>query len=67
MQPGYDALGFISCTGTNFLMHAQAFCSTVLTCIAVLDDDSQLPASLRKRTHYAKSVVWSRLSCCRGG
>ena len=25
MQPGYDALGFISCTGTNFLMRAQAF------------------------------------------
>ena len=25
MQPGYDALNFISCTGTNFLMRAQAF------------------------------------------
>ena len=25
MQPGYDALGFISCTGTNYLMRAQAF------------------------------------------
>ena len=25
MQPGYDALGFISCTGTNFLMRANAF------------------------------------------
>ncbi len=28
MQPGYDALGFISCTGTNFLvrkMHPQDF------------------------------------------
>ena len=25
MQPGYDALGFISCTGTNFLMRAHAF------------------------------------------
>jgi cellulose synthase/poly-beta-1,6-N-acetylglucosamine synthase-like glycosyltransferase len=24
MQPGYDALGFISCTGTNFLVRAQA-------------------------------------------
>ena len=23
MQPGYDALGFISCTGTNFLVRAQ--------------------------------------------
>ena len=25
MQPGYDALGFISCTGTNFLMRSNAF------------------------------------------
>ena len=25
MQPGYDALGFISCTGTNFLIRASAF------------------------------------------
>jgi len=25
MQPGYDAIGFISCTGTNFLIRANAF------------------------------------------
>lgn len=24
-QPGYDALGLISCTGTNFLVRAKAF------------------------------------------
>ncbi len=24
MQPGYDALGFISCTGTNFMVRAAA-------------------------------------------
>ena len=24
MQPGYDAMGFISCTGTNFLCRARA-------------------------------------------
>lgn len=24
-QPGYDALGLISCTGTNFLIRARAF------------------------------------------
>lgn len=24
MQPGFDAWGFISCTGTNFLMRAEA-------------------------------------------
>lgn len=24
-QPGYDALGLISCTGTNFLVRARAF------------------------------------------
>lgn len=24
MQPGYDALGFISCTGTNFLVRMRA-------------------------------------------
>ena len=24
MQPGYDALGFISCTGTNFVVRAAA-------------------------------------------
>ena len=36
MQPGYDALGFISCTGTNFLMRAQAFLE-VWPCAARLD------------------------------
>jgi hypothetical protein len=25
MQPGYDTLGFISCTGTNFLVRSKAF------------------------------------------
>ena len=25
MQPGYDALDFISCTGTNFLVRANAY------------------------------------------
>lgn len=29
MQPGYDALGFISCTGTNFL--ASASCTLHIT------------------------------------
>lgn len=31
MQPGYDALGFISCTGTNFLvrsMHPHDFATS---------------------------------------
>ena len=27
MQPGYDALGFISCTGTNFLVSMWHLCS----------------------------------------
>ena len=26
MQPGYDALGFISCTGTNFLVRTASCC-----------------------------------------
>jgi endoglucanase len=26
MQPGYDALGFISCTGTNFLVSMWHLC-----------------------------------------
>ena len=25
MQPGYDALDFISCTGTNFLVRSNAY------------------------------------------
>ena len=29
MQPGYDALGFISCTGTNFLVSFLKKCSSV--------------------------------------
>lgn len=25
LQPGYESLGFISCTGTNFLIRSRAF------------------------------------------
>jgi hypothetical protein len=34
-QPGYDALGLISCTGTNFLLRAKAFQQVwrVLACL----------------------------------
>ena len=32
MQPGYDALGFISCTGTNFLVDLPVLNMTVCAC-----------------------------------
>ena len=31
MQPGYESLGFISCTGTNFLIRAKAFADVRLS------------------------------------
>ena len=37
MQPGYDALGFISCTGTNFLMRANAFIDVSLLSLNSLE------------------------------
>ena len=37
MQPGYESLGFISCTGTNFLIRAKAFADvSLLACTCSL-------------------------------
>ena len=60
MQPGADAVGFISCTGTNFLIRANAFqkvraglnnlaktcgSSLFLQCTLVCSDQTQATAS----------------------
>ncbi len=42
MQPGYDALGFISCTGTNFLVDLPVLNMTV--CASACAGHAQAPA-----------------------
>ncbi len=43
MQPGYDALGFISCTGTNFLvcMLQPSSCIIAKCCSCYLQETNQ--------------------------
>ena len=43
MQPGYDALGFISCTGTNFLVRLRlAVCHFTCICSCASSRAGQL-------------------------
>ena len=49
MQPGYDALGFISCTGTNFLVRARAFQEAGWSPEYTLTEDFALGMELKKR------------------
>ena len=47
-QPGYDALGFISCTGTNFLIRARAFKDAGWSPEYTLTEDFALGMELKK-------------------
>ncbi|KAK9908885.1 hypothetical protein WJX75_004221 [Coccomyxa subellipsoidea] len=48
MQPGYDAWGFISCTGTNFLMRAKAFMEAGGSPTYTLTEDFALGMEMKK-------------------
>lgn len=49
MQPGYDALGFISCTGTNFLIRSKAFSECGWSPEYTLTEDYALGMELNMR------------------
>ncbi|KAK9842280.1 hypothetical protein WJX81_004432 [Elliptochloris bilobata] len=48
MQPGYDALGFISCTGTNFLVRSTAMMEVGGSPTWTLTEDFALGMELKK-------------------
>lgn len=48
-QPGYDALGLISCTGTNFLVRARAFSEAQWFPEWTLTEDFALGIELKKK------------------
>ncbi|KAK9810557.1 hypothetical protein WJX73_000559 [Symbiochloris irregularis] len=48
MQPGYESLGFISCTGTNFLVRARAFQDVGWSPTYTLTEDFALGMELKK-------------------
>ena len=48
MQPGYDALGFISCTGTNFLVRARALLEVGGSPTWTLTEDFALGMELKR-------------------
>ena len=67
MQPGYDALGFISCTGTNFLVRAKAFQECGWSPHYTLTEDYALGMELKMR-HWQVSTFrrFFRSFCCQG-
>lgn len=48
MQPGYDALDFISCTGTNFLVRANAYQQAGWTPTWTLTEDFALGMEMKR-------------------
>lgn len=55
-QPGYDALGLISCTGTNFLVRARAFADAGWFPEWTLTEDFALGIELKKRYWQCRYV-----------
>ena len=55
-QPGYDALGLISCTGTNFLVRARAFADAGWFPEWTLTEDFALGIELKKRQWQCRYV-----------
>jgi cellulose synthase/poly-beta-1,6-N-acetylglucosamine synthase-like glycosyltransferase len=55
-QPGYDALGLISCTGTNFLVRARAFQDAGLFPEWTLTEDFALGIELKRRGWQCRYV-----------
>ncbi|KAK9864111.1 hypothetical protein WJX84_001594 [Apatococcus fuscideae] len=56
MQPGYDALGFISCTGTNFLVRAKAFVEVGMSPQYTMTEDFALGMELKKKKWHCRYV-----------
>jgi len=55
-QPGYDALGLISCTGTNFLLRAKAFQHAGWFPEWTLTEDFALGIELKRRNWQCRYV-----------
>ena len=55
-QPGYDALGLISCTGTNFLLRAKAFQHAGWFPEWTLTEDFALGIELKRRKWQCRYV-----------
>lgn len=55
-QPGYDALGLISCTGTNFLLRAKAFQEAGWFPDWTLTEDFALGIELKRRNWQCRYV-----------
>jgi hypothetical protein len=55
-QRGYDALGFISCTGTNFLTRSSAFQQAGWSPEYTLTEDYALGMELKKRKWHCRYV-----------
>ena len=55
-QPGYDAFGFISCTGTNFLVRSRAFKEAGWSPEYTLTEDFALGMELKKRKWECRYV-----------
>ncbi|KAK9857954.1 hypothetical protein WJX84_008696, partial [Apatococcus fuscideae] len=55
-QPGYDALGFISCTGTNFLTRSCAFREAGWSPEYTLTEDFALGMELKKCKYHCRYV-----------
>lgn len=56
MQPGYDCLGFISCSGTNFLIRSKAFQECGWSPHYTLTEDFALGMELKKRHWHCRYV-----------
>ncbi|CAL8470908.1 g10450 [Coccomyxa elongata] len=56
MQPGYDALGFISCTGTNFLVRSNALLEVGGSPTWTLTEDYALGMQLKKFGWHCRYV-----------
>ena len=54
MQPGYDALGFISCTGTNFLVRARALLEVGGSPTWTLTEDFALGMELKRKGWHCR-------------
>jgi len=54
MQPGYDALGFISCTGTNFLVRANAYQEAGWTPTWTLTEDFALGMEMKRNGWHCR-------------
>jgi endoglucanase len=55
-QHGYDAIGFISCTGTNFLIRSAAFRDAGWSPEYTLTEDYALGMELKKRSWHCRYV-----------